>query len=188
MLTRLINWDTGHRGDKTEEIINYTNDYLLKHNLALINKIPTPIKVLKREGNKIVDGFFEEKGLLDYIGVCQGLPVAFDAKETKQKSLPLSNIAEHQYEYIENFIKQDGYAFIICNFKTLKKFYLIPGEIVLNYYYKSLTGDRKSIPENKLDKEYLIKFNEQTGILNFLPQLNHYYNQKKKNLLKLPLF
>lgn len=181
----LINWDKGHRGDLTEEIINNTNEYLLRHNLALINKIPTPVKVLKREGGKITDGFFEEKGLLDYIGICQGLPIAFDAKETRQKSLPLSNIAEHQYEYIENFIKQGGYAFIICHYKTLKKFYLIPGEIVLDYYYKSLTGGRKSIPEKELEEEYRVKFDKWTGILNYLPQLNHYYNQKEKGLLKL---
>ncbi len=181
----LINWDKGHRGDLTEEIINNTNEYLLRHNLALINKIPTPVKVLKREGGKITDGFFEEKGLLDYIGICQGLPVAFDAKETKQKSLPLSNIAEHQYEYIENFIKQGGYAFIICNYKSLERFYLVPGEIVLGYYYKSLSGGRKSIPEKELEEEYRIKFDKWTGILNYLPQLNHYYNQKEKGLLKL---
>jgi len=184
-LHELINWDKGHRGDLTEEIINNTNEYLLRHNLALINKIPTPVKVLKREGGKITDGFFEEKGLLDYIGICQGLPIAFDAKETRQKSLPLSNIAEHQYEYIENFIKQGGYAFIICHYKTLKKFYLIPGEIVLDYYYKSLTGGRKSIPEKELEEEYRVKFDKWTGILNYLPQLNHYYNQKEKGLLKL---
>lgn len=184
-MIRLDNWNEGHRGDLTEEIINNTNEYLLKQNLALINKIPTPVKVLKRDGSKIIDGFFEEKGLLDYIGICQGLPVAFDSKETNQISLPLSNIAEHQYEYIENFIKQDGYAFIICHFKKLQKFYLIPGEIVLDYYYKSLNSGRKSIPEKKLKKEYEIKIDKWTGLLNYLPQLNTYYNYRQKGLLKL---
>ena len=87
-MIKLGSWSEGHRGDFTEEIINHTNDYLLKHNLALINKIPTPVKVIKREGGKITDAFFEEKGLLDYIGVCQGLPIAFDAKNKTKKVSP----------------------------------------------------------------------------------------------------
>lgn len=184
-MIRLDNWDEGHRGDLTEEIINDTNKYLLNKNLALINKIPTPVKVLKRNGGKITDGFFEEKGLLDYIGICQGLPIAFDSKETNQISLPLSNIAEHQFIYIENFIKQDGYAFIICHFKKLQKFYLIPGEIVLDYYYKSFKNGRKSIPEKSLDENFEIKLDKRSGILNYLVQLNNYYNYREKGLLKL---
>lgn len=175
----------GHRGDFTENIINNTNEYLLQEHLALINKISTPVKVLKRQKYKITDAFFEKKGILDYIGICQGLPIAFDAKETNQKSLPLSDIAEHQYEYMENFIKQKGYAFIICNYKKLEKFYFIPGETVLSYYYKSLKGGRKSIPQKNLEKEYEIEFDKWNCMLNYLVQLNHYYNQREKDLLKL---
>lgn len=151
--------------------------------MALISKIPTPVKVLKRKGYKIIDGFFEKKGILDYVGVCQGLSISFDAKETNLKSLPLKNIPSHQFKYIENFIKQDGYAFILCNFKKIKKFYLIPGEILLDYYYKSLNGGRKSIPEKELDEKYEIKLNKNTYILNYLNALNIYYNDRKQKLL-----
>jgi len=176
---------TEHRGDLTESIINNTNRYLLRKGLALVNKISTPVKVLERKGAKITDAFFEEKSVLDYLGVCQGLPVAFDSKETEAISLPLSNIAEHQLDYIEGFIKQDGYAFILCNFKSLRKFYMIPGEIVLDYYYKSFKGGRKSIPEKALDNDYEIKFIENKYILDYLTTLNVYYNQRQEGLLML---
>lgn len=168
----------GHRGDYTESILNNTNEYLLSQDLALVSKIPTPIKVLKRKGAMITNAFFEEKGLLDYVGVCQGLPIAFDSKGTNGISLPLSNIAEHQFEYIKNFIGQDGYAFIICHFKRLNKFYFIPGEIVLSYYYNSFNGGRKSIPEKELEGKYEIKENK-NGVLSYLPQLNTYYKDRK---------
>ena len=173
-MIRLNSWDEGHRGDFTEEIIKQTNDYLFRKGLALISKIPTPVKVLKRKGATITKAFFEKKGIVDYVGVCQGLPVAFDAKETNKISLPLANIPNHQLIYIENFKKQGGHAFIFCNFKKLKRFYLIPGEIVLDYHYKSLKGGRKSIPEEKLEKKYRIKFDKWTGLLNYLSQLNYY--------------
>lgn len=175
----------GHRGDFTEEIINNTNDALLREKLALISKIPTPVKVLKREKNMITRGFFEEKGLLDYLGICQGLAIAFDSKETNNPSLPLSNIALHQYTYIENFIKQDGYAFIICNFKKLNKFYLIPGEVVLKYYYASLKGGRKSIPEKELEEKYEIELSMRDYTLNYLVQLNTYYKDRASGVLKV---
>lgn len=174
--------DTGHRGDYTEDIINYTNIYYLKKGLALVNKIPTPVKVLRRKGPMIVDAFFEEKGILDYAGVCQGLPISFDSKETNLSSLPLSNISSHQFEYIKNYIEQDGYAFIICNFKKKNKFYLIPGEIVLDYYNKSLNGGRKSIPEKDMKEKYEIKLNQKSYILNYLTTLNTYYNDRKKGV------
>lgn len=139
--------------------------------------------MLKRKGCRIVDGFFEQKGILDYVGICQGLPIAFDSKETNLVSLPLSNIPKHQYTYIENFIKQDGYAFILCNFKRLDKFYLIPGEIVLGYYYKSFEGGRKSIPEKELDKKYEVELDKKRYILKYLENLNTYYEDRKnKNL------
>ncbi len=182
---RLEDIREGHRGDFTESIIDYTNQYLLNNKLALVDKIPTPVKVLKREGVKITDAFFEKKGVLDYLGVCQGLPIAFDSKETNQISLPLSNIQKHQFKYIKHFIEQDGYAFIICHFKKLEKFYMIPGEIVLDYYYKSFKGGRKSIPEKELDSDYEIKFIKNKLVIDYLTPLNVYYNQRKKGLLKL---
>lgn len=178
------NWAEGHRGDFSEEIINRTNDYFLKEGLAMVSKIPTPVKVLKRKGYKIVDGFFEQKGILDYVGVCQGLPVAFDSKETNAVSLPLSNIPKHQLRYIQNFLIQGGYAFIICNFKRLDRFYLIPGEIVLDYYKNSLKGGRKSIPEKELDRKYEIKLDKRNYVLNYLVPLNNYYNDRKNQVLE----
>lgn len=184
-MVRLESFSEGHRGDFTEDIINITNEYLLGKNLALVSKISTPVKVMKRQGPMIVKAFFEEKSILDYIGVCQGLPIAFDSKETNLISLPLANIAEHQYEYIENFIKQDGYAFILCNFKKLEKIYLIPGELVVKYYKDSQNGGRKSIPEKELDKSYEVKFFKGKYALNYLTPLNLYYKQRKEGLLKL---
>lgn len=170
----------GRRGNLTEELLNNTHIYFKRNKLAFIRKVPVPVKVLKRVKNMITKAFFESKGMLDYIGVCQGLHVAFDSKETNSPSLPLSNIAEHQFEFIRDFNNQDGYAFIICNFKKKSKFYLIPGEIVLEYYEKSLKGGRKSIPEKELEEKYEISFDANRYVLNYLPQLNEYYHNRKK--------
>lgn len=158
----------GNRGSFTEELVNKMNEIYLKKGLGLVTKIPTPTKVLATKKGMITRAFYEEKGILDYVGVIQGLPIAFDAKETKGKSLPLSNIADHQYSYIENFMEQKGYAFILVNFTDLQKIYLIPGEMVLQYKRESLQGGRKSIPEGALGERLEVDFK---NLPNYLPTL-----------------
>ena len=44
----MATWNTrGLRGSTLEELINRTNEFYLEKNLALIQKIPTPITPLK---------------------------------------------------------------------------------------------------------------------------------------------
>ena len=79
----------------------------------MIEKIPTPIKPVELDKKKhnISRAYFEKKSSVDYIGVAQGIPICFDAKETRQKSLPLKNIHEHQINFMESFEKQQGISF-----------------------------------------------------------------------------
>jgi len=110
-----------HRGDTFEEYINYSNIVYLRRGKALIQKIATPVKVLKRQGRKIVNGYFEQKSTLDFIGVYKSIPVAFDAKETKQNRFPLKNIHQHQIEFMESWNLNGGRAFILVSFKSKDK-------------------------------------------------------------------
>lgn len=165
----------GNRGDFTEALINYTNDYYRRKGLALVTKIPTPTKVLKSHGGMITKAFYEEKGVLDYLGIVQGLPVTFDAKETKGTRLPLSNIAEHQYAYISDFIKQGGYAFILAHFSDFKAFYILPGEFVLLWKERALEGGRKSIPMKDIPENYKL---DADNLINYLGGLNEYYKER----------
>lgn len=165
----------GNRGMMTEAVINATNDHYRRKGLALVTKIPTPIKVVKQRGGIVTHGFFESPGVLDYLGIVQGLPVTFDAKETKEKSLPLKNIADHQYDYIADFLKQGGYAFIIAHYAFCGAFYLIPGEYLLECRKKSLEGGLKSIPISALPDKYKINSD---NLIEYLPQLNEYYKER----------
>ena len=105
----------GLRGSALEEEINLTNDKYLSQNLALIQKIPTPIKPIEisKETRHITLAYFEKKSTVDYIGAVQGIPVCFDAKECAKDTFSLQNIHEHQLEFMNNFEKQGGIAFIL---------------------------------------------------------------------------
>jgi recombination protein U len=59
------------------------------------------------------------------MGNVQGIPICFDAKETRKASLPIANIHEHQIRFMEQFAKQGGLAFILVNFTELDRFFLL---------------------------------------------------------------
>ena len=142
----------GHRGDQTEEIVNNMNYVYLLEKTAVVNKIPTPVKVMKMEYGRITSAFFEKQSTVDYHGVYQGLPICFDAKETELKNFPLKNLHQHQVDYMNDYTKiGKGVAFILCYCKSDKNYYYIPLKIINEYWdgYINDTG-RKSIPFKEL--------------------------------------
>lgn len=129
-----------------EEDINQTNLYYNLHNIALVYKKPTPIRVVQVEypKNKIREAYFSEPSTLDYNGVYQGKYLEFDAKETQSKtSFPLSNIHKHQMEHIRKVLHYDGIVYLIVRFSTLNQTYLLFGKDIIEF---TENYDRKSIP------------------------------------------
>ena len=109
-------WNSrGLRGSALEDMINRTNERYQEKGLALIQKIPTPITPVRidKEHRHITLAYFDQRSTVDYIGAIQGLPVCFDAKECVADTFPLQNIHAHQVQFMENFEKQGGIAFLI---------------------------------------------------------------------------
>lgn len=163
-------WNSrGLRGSTLEELLNRSNEKYLQNQLALIQKIPTPITPIKidQSTRHITLAYFEKKSTVDYIGVVQGVPVCFDAKECHTDTFPLANIHEHQVEFMENFEKQDGVAFILIAYTHKNLFYYLRFKELLQFWQRAKNGGRKSIRLEELDKEFFL--NEQSGV--FIPYL-----------------
>ncbi len=172
-------WTTrGLRGSELEEMINVTNTLYEERGLALVQKIPTPIKPITIDQTKrvITLAYFEQKSTVDYIGVAQGVPLCFDAKETNKESLPLANIHEHQIIFMEQFIKQHGQAFLIVYFKRYDAYYLLPTETIRYYFDAAARGGRKSIPYDAFEKKYEIRV-EGGRYLNYLKAIRTYMEE-----------
>ncbi len=178
-----MSWKSrGVRGSALEELIIFTNEYYLKHNLARIDKVPTPIKVIEQgKDGMILKAFYEKKSTVDFIGLIQGVTVVFDAKETNLSNLPFKNIHEHQIEYMKDITNHGGIAFIIAYFKKYNIYHLIPFEIIYKYYQESKKGGRKSIPLNDLNQDFIIPY--KNGILNYIPVLNTLLKYRESDLL-----
>ena len=144
----MATWNSrGLRGSTLEDLINRTNEKYLESNLALIQKIPTPITPIKidKEHRHITLAYFDQKSTVDYIGVVQGIPVCFDAKECAQDTFALQNIHRHQVAFMDRFEKQKGIAFFLI------------------YYSRAQEGGRKSFRLDELNPEYFLP--KKNGVL-----------------------
>ena len=147
----------GLRGSELEEEINMTNEQYREHGLALVQKIPTPITPVNRNGWKITLAFFEEKSTVDYIGVVQGVPVCFDAKECRAKTFPMKNIHEHQVRFMEDFEKQGGVAFLVIDFTVENVCMYLPFADLKKFCERAKSGGRKSFRLDEMDTAYRIE-------------------------------
>lgn len=133
----------GVRGSELERLIEFTNERYSEMGLCRVDKVATPVKVVEMTNGVITRGFYEKKSTVDFVGIIQGVFVAFDAKETEGASLPIRNIHEHQVKYMVDVQAQGGLAFFIVYFKAKNEFYLMSLEVLRTYYDDDR---RKSIP------------------------------------------
>ncbi len=154
----MATWNSrGLRGSTLEELINRTNERYLEDGLALIQKIPTPITPINIDKNTrhITLAYFDQKSTVDYIGVVQGIPVCFDAKECAVDTFALENIHEHQVAFMEAFEKQDGIAFFLIYYTGRDELYYLPFRHLKVFWERAQKGGRKSFRFDELQPEYI---------------------------------
>lgn len=166
----MATWNSrGLRGSTLEELLNRTNEKYLENKLALIQKIPTPITPINidKDTRHITLAYFDQKSTVDYIGVVQGIPVCFDAKECHTDTFPLANIHEHQVTFMNNFELQEGIAFILISFTHRNEFYYMRFQELMKFWNRAIEGGRKSFRYEELNPNYFLS--ETPGV--FIPYL-----------------
>ena len=155
----MATWNSrGLRGSTLEDLINRTNEKYLENGLALIQKVPTPITPINidKESRHITLAYFDQKSTVDYIGVVQGIPVCFDAKECTKDTFALQNIHEHQVEFMRQFEKQGGVAFFIIYYTHKEVMYYLPYEMLRFFWDRAKQGGRKSFRFEELNPAYIM--------------------------------
>lgn len=155
-------WNSrGLRGSTLEELVNRTNEQYREKGLALIQKVPTPITPIKidKEHRHITLAYFEQKSTVDYIGIVQGIPVCFDAKECRTDAFPLANVHPHQIQFMKDFERQKGIAFLLLYFSGRDLFYYLKLSELLRFQERADQGGLKRFRLEELDMEYELKQN-----------------------------
>ena len=148
----------GLRGSTLEELINQTIEHYREQGLALIQKVPTPITPIniEKETRHITLAYFDQKSTVDYLGVVQGIPVCFDAKECAADTFPLANVHEHQVRFMGDFEKQQGISFLLLHFTSRQEFYYMPYAELMEFWRRMEFGGRKSFLISELDPAYFL--------------------------------
>ncbi|RGD63964.1 Holliday junction resolvase RecU [Lachnospiraceae bacterium OF09-6] len=155
----MATWNSrGLRGSVLEDLVNRSNEIYLEKGLALIQKIPTPITPINidKQSRHITLAYFEQKSTVDYIGCVQGIPVCFDAKECSSDTFALQNLHEHQVQFMTNFEKQGGIAFLLIYYSNRDLFYYLPYQHMMKFWNRQESGGRKSFRLEELDMDYTL--------------------------------
>lgn len=141
----------GRRGQTFENLIDYTNNVYRNKGIALINKRPTPMKIIGKTRGKQHICTFAEKSTVDYDGIYQGRAIVFEAKSVNLKRLPLDIIPNHQIEYLEKADKQGAISFLIVEMRPTRDIFLVTNRMLQKYVKEAEKGGRKSIPLDDLE-------------------------------------
>lgn len=119
----------------------------------MIQKIPTPITPVKidKEQRHITLAYFDQRSTVDYIGAVQGIPVCFDAKECAADTFPLQNVHRHQVDFMEEFERQSGIAFLLILYTGRNQLYYMRFRELKKFWERMTGGGRKSIRFEELD-------------------------------------
>ena len=155
----MATWSSrGLRGSQLEEIVNITNEKYRDLKLAIVQKIPTPIKPVEIDNDRhITLAYFEQRSTVDYIGAVQGYPVCFDAKECASDTFAMSNVHEHQYNFMKDFEAQQGIAFILLYFTKRHEFYYMRFEELDRFYKRAQGEGPKSVKISELDPAFFLE-------------------------------
>jgi len=149
----------GLRGSSLEEMINLTNEQYASKGLGLIQKVPTPITpiTIDKKTRHITLAYFDHKSTVDYIGVVQGIPVCFDAKECAADTFALQNVHPHQVRFMEQFEQQQGISFLIIYYTERDEMYYLPYRDLRRFWDRAQNGGRKSFRFEEIDVTYQIR-------------------------------
>lgn len=176
----MATWNSrGLRGSTLEDLINHTNELYREKGLGLVQKIPTPITPVKidMEKGNISLAYFEKDSTVDYIGVIQGVPICFDAKECAVDTFSLRNIHEHQVDFMEAFEKQQGISFLIIMFTAKNEFYYMRFKELKSYLQRASAGHAKNFKYDELDKDYFVR-SESGAMVHYLRGLQKDLNER----------
>lgn len=106
-------------GAKLEESVKIVCELYRKRGVAVIDKTPEPIRQLgKMDSHGRFKACYDKKAQPDFKGVHMGMAICFDTKATESDRFQLSNVTPWQVNYLNDFRKSGGAAFILLKIKS----------------------------------------------------------------------
>lgn len=127
--------DSANKGMDLEMMIIDAFQQGYQQGLCWIVKYPTPIKVIQtrtiHSSTHITDATFASPSCCDFIGVCNGIPVALEAKSSTAARFGFTMLKPHQLLHLKDMIHMGGRSFVIIEMKRYASIYLLDAAFIL---------------------------------------------------------
>jgi recombination protein U len=140
-----VRYGHGNRGMGLENMIEATNRSYRHKGLAVVNKRPTPVVIMKKLAGGRIEGRLEKCSTVDYDGVYRGRSLQFEAKSTRTNRLPLSNFHPHQIEHLRKTAAHGAISFVLWEVVPAGLVLYLPADVVIRAWDAQSNGGRKSI-------------------------------------------
>lgn len=152
-------------GKNFEDQIESICDVYKLNKLAIIEKTPEPMKVLRHIENGLFETVFTKSAQPDFKGTLKGgQTVVFDAKFTEAEKITYQALSDFQREALTNYSELGAMAFVLVGFFD-GSMYRVDIETWNNM--KEIFG-RKHIKKEELEKMSIKAKKAQNGIIDFL--------------------
>lgn len=122
-------------GDRFENILSAACQYYREKGVAIVEKTPEPMRLLKPYGNRRQGQYvacFMKQAQPDYKGVlCDGQAIIFEAKHTDKNRIQESVITETQRQNLDDFRQMGAQCFVMVSM-GFDIFFRVPWEIFGN--------------------------------------------------------
>lgn len=112
-----------NRGAWLESAVVMSSAVMSKRTDGILEKMPVE-KVRFTGGANGDSKTVRRRSTVDFFGVIMGAPIAFDAKATKEPSIPYANVKEHQLDFLRRFTENRGLGCLLVSFEKFKRTYL----------------------------------------------------------------
>lgn len=149
-------WNSrGLRGSTLEDMVNRTNEWYLERIWHLCRRSrPRSRRYVWIKNTDRSRWLILISAVRSIISVQCRIPVCFDAKECVAETFPLQNIHEHQVEFMKNFEKQQGIAFVLIYYSSRNILYYMRFEELYRFWMRAQNGGRKSFRFDELDERF----------------------------------
>ncbi|MCJ1783105.1 Holliday junction resolvase RecU [Mammaliicoccus sciuri] len=165
-----MNRRQANRGMWFETVIGNINRVYKHKEIAIIDKVATPISYNTRTGK----ARYQEKSTVDFVGCNnKGKYIAFDTKEVKIKNLPLKNVSDHQVKYLTDTKRMGAEAFLLVLFRFNDTCFKLDID-QFNDFKKQ--HERKSIPYEWFNENAELVRSGNGVIFDYLTDVDHIEN------------
>lgn len=156
---------TANCGKNFEAQIEAISEIYRLQKLAMIEKTPEPMKILKHIENGRFEAVFEKSAQPDFKGILKGgRTVVFDAKFTESNKIAYHALSDHQREVLLQYDALGAMAFVLVGFADGKMY---PIAIKTWEHMQEIFG-HKHIKQEELEKQQGRAKEAKNGMIDFL--------------------